>query len=122
MGSHQPTVILVVSKIIQNNFHYITSLFFSELTTAQVVDPFPLYRDFPASTFENKDYTSLSKHELFACGQHATHDEIFLLTFLWPKTMLSFLTISFNLQQLDMLKTNLSLTLLIIWRLDSCNF
>jgi hypothetical protein len=48
MCCRQPTVGLVVSKIKQNIFFYTNSHFLSGLTTAQAVDPLPVYRDFPA--------------------------------------------------------------------------
>jgi hypothetical protein len=47
MCNYQPTVSLVVSETIKNILQSTNSQF-KGLPTAQVVDPLPFYRDFPA--------------------------------------------------------------------------
>jgi hypothetical protein len=44
----------LVKEIITNIFLSTNSQFFGGLTTVQVVDPRPLYRDFPDQSFNNK--------------------------------------------------------------------
>jgi hypothetical protein len=54
MSSCHPTVGLVVLETKQYIFLCTNSQFFSGLTTEQVVDPLPLYRDFPDKLLQHK--------------------------------------------------------------------
>jgi hypothetical protein len=54
---------LVALKINQNILFAQTATFFSGLTTAQAVDPLPLYRDFPVPSHQHLFQPSFGKDD-----------------------------------------------------------